>query len=110
MAAVAGAIAWAGVEAMMDAGAVYGVIDNGGDIALVSDRFIGVEVDAGGAGRSNRIAFVVPPQEKILGIWTSSATVGPLSSLALPMQSLYFLTTLRLADAWATSVCNQIRG
>ncbi len=38
MAAVAGAIAWAGVEAMVDAGAVFGVIDNGGDIALVSDR------------------------------------------------------------------------
>ena len=38
MAAVAGAIAWAGVEAMMEAGAVFGVIDNGGDIALISDR------------------------------------------------------------------------
>ena len=38
MAAVAGAIAWAGVEAMVDAGAVFGVIDNGGDIALLSDR------------------------------------------------------------------------
>ena len=38
MAAVAGAIAWAGVEAMQDKGAGFGVIDNGGDIALVSDR------------------------------------------------------------------------
>jgi len=38
MAAVAGAIAWAGVEAMEEAGAVFGVIDNGGDIALVCDR------------------------------------------------------------------------
>ena len=35
MAAVAGAIAWAGVESMADAGAVFGVIDNGG-ISLLS--------------------------------------------------------------------------
>ena len=35
MAAVAGAIAWAGVEAMQEAGASFGVIDNGGDIAHV---------------------------------------------------------------------------
>ncbi len=42
MAAVAGAIAWAGIEAMADAGAVFGVIDNGGDIALTSDRPIRV--------------------------------------------------------------------
>ena len=36
MAAVAGAIAWAGIEAMQESGAVFGVIDNGGDIALIS--------------------------------------------------------------------------
>ena len=33
MAAVAGAIAWAGVEAMEEEGASFGVVDNGGDIA-----------------------------------------------------------------------------
>ena len=46
MAGVAGAIAWAGVEAMVDAGAVFGVIDNGGDIALLSDRPVRVGVHA----------------------------------------------------------------
>ncbi|MDD1696529.1 MAG: UPF0280 family protein, partial [Methanoregula sp.] len=47
MAAVAGAIAWAGVEAMKDAGAVFGVIDNGGDIALINDRPVRIGVHAG---------------------------------------------------------------
>jgi len=109
MAAVAGAIAWAGVEAMMDAGAVFGVIDNGGDIALVSDLSVRVGVHAGEAVLSNRIAFVVPPQEKILGICTSSATVGPSISFGMADAVTIFSHDVALADAWATSVCNQIR-
>jgi ApbE superfamily uncharacterized protein (UPF0280 family) len=109
MAAVAGAIAWAGVEAMVGAGAVFGVIDNGGDIALTSDRSIRVGVHAGEAVLSNRIAFVVPSQEKILGICTSSATVGPSISFGTADAVTIFSRDVALADAWATSVCNQIR-
>jgi uncharacterized protein len=109
MAAVAGAIAWAGVEAMVNAGAAFGVIDNGGDIALVSDRSIRVGVHAGEAELSNSIAFVVPPQENILGICTSSATVGPSISFGIADAVTIFSHDVALADAWATSVCNQIR-
>jgi ApbE superfamily uncharacterized protein (UPF0280 family) len=109
MAAVAGAIAWAGVEAMVDAGAVFGVIDNGGDIALITDRPVRVGVHAGEAVLSNRIAFVIPPQEKILGICTSSATVGPSVSFGCADAVTIFSGDVALADAWATSVCNQIR-
>ncbi len=109
MAAVAGAIAWAGVEAMADAGAVFGVIDNGGDIALISDRPIRVGVHAGEAPLSDRIAFVVPPQKNMLGICTSSATVGPSVSFGMADAVTVFSSDVALADAWATSVCNQIR-
>jgi ApbE superfamily uncharacterized protein (UPF0280 family) len=109
MAAVAGAIAWAGVEAMMESGAVFGVIDNGGDIALISDRPVRIGVHAGEAVLSNRIAYVVPPQEGILGICTSSATVGPSVSFGCADAVTVFSCDVALADAWATSVCNQIR-
>jgi len=109
MAAVAGVIAWAGVEAMREAGASFGVIDNGGDIALLADRPVRVGVHAGGAALSNRIAFVVPPQETILGICTSSATVGPSISFGIADAVTIFSHDVALADAWATSVCNQIR-
>ena len=109
MASVAGAIAWAGVEAMTEAGAVFGVIDNGGDIALISDRPVRIGVHAGEAVISNRIAFVVPPQEKILGICTSSATVGPSISFGCADAVTIFSRDVALADAWATSVCNRIR-
>jgi len=109
MAAVAGAIAWAGVEAMADAGALFGVIDNGGDIALISDRPVRVGVHAGEARLSDRIAFVVPPQKNILGICTSSASVGPSVSFGIADAVTVFSSDAALADAWATSVCNQIR-
>lgn len=109
MAAVAGTIAWAGIEAMQEAGASFGVIDNGGDIALIADRPVRVGVHAGEATLSNRIAFVVPPQDQVLGICTSSATVGPSISFGIADAVTIFSHDVALADAWATSVCNQIR-
>lgn len=109
MAAVAGTIAWAGVEAMQDAGSIFGIIDNGGDIALVADRPVRVGVHAGSAALSNRVAFVVPPQEKILGICTSSASVGPSISFGMADAVTVFSHDVALSDAWATAVCNQIR-
>ena len=109
MAAVAGAIAWAGIEAMQDAGAVFGVIDNGGDIALIADRPVRVGVHAGDAALSNQIAFVVPPQDSVLGICTSSATVGPSISFGVADAVTIFSRNVALADAWATAVCNEIR-
>jgi hypothetical protein len=109
MAAVAGAIASAGIEAMQDAGAAFGVIDNGGDIALTCDRPVRIGVHAGEAALSNRIAFIVPPQDDILGVCTSSATVGPSISFGMADSVTIFAHDVALADAWATAVCNEIR-
>ena len=109
MAAVAGTIAWAGAEAMEAAGAAFGVVDNGGDIALFADREIRVGVHAGASRLSNRIAFLVPPQERILGICTSSATVGHSISLGTADAVTVFSPDVALADALATALCNTVR-
>ena len=109
MAAVAGTIAWAGVEAMAEAGAAFGVIDNGGDIALIADRPVRVGVHAGSSALSNRVAFVVPPQDLVLGVCTSSATVGPSISFGIADAVTIFSRDVALSDAWATAVCNEIR-
>ena len=108
MAAVAGAIAWAGVEAMAAAGATFGLVDNGGDIALVSDREMKVGIFAGASPVSGQIAFRIPPQENILGICTSSATVGPSISLGVADAVTVFAPDVAVADAWATAICNRI--
>jgi uncharacterized protein len=108
MAAVAGTIAWAGVEAMQNAGAVFAVIDNGGDIALLSDRPVRVGIHAGNASVSNRLAFIVPPQAEVLGICTSSATVGPSISLGSADAVTVFSRDVAAADTWATAICNEV--
>jgi ApbE superfamily uncharacterized protein (UPF0280 family) len=109
MAAVAGAVAAAGIEAMAGAGAGFGVIDNGGDIALVSDRPVRVGVHAGAAPLSDKIAFVVPKKDHIFGVCTSSATVGPSVSFGVADAVTIFANDPVRADAWATRVCNDLR-
>jgi ApbE superfamily uncharacterized protein (UPF0280 family) len=108
MAAVAGTIAWAGAEAMQEAGASFGVVDNGGDIALFADREVRVGIHAGASSLSDRLAFLVRPQEEILGICTSSATVGPSISFGVADAVCIFSRDVSLADAWATSLCNTL--
>jgi ApbE superfamily uncharacterized protein (UPF0280 family) len=109
MAAVAGAIAWAGAEAMQEFGASFGVIDNGGDIALFSDRTVSVGLHAGDAPVSDRCAFIIPPQRRILGCCTSSATVGPSLSFGIADAVTVFSRDVAYADAWATAICNEVR-
>lgn len=109
MAAVAGTVAWEGVDAMIDAGAGYAVIDNGGDIALVSDRDVRVGIHAGTATVSDKYAFLVPSTDRVLGICTSSATVGPSISLGMADAVTIFSHDVALSDAWATRICNEIR-
>ncbi|OPY35919.1 MAG: hypothetical protein A4E35_02195 [Methanoregula sp. PtaU1.Bin051] len=110
MAAVAGSIAWAGIDEMVLAGASFGVIDNGGDIAMVSyDRPVRVGVHAGTAPVSDRMAFVIPKKNGIRGICTSSATVGPSISLGVADAVTVFSDNPSIADAYATAICNRIR-
>ncbi|MDR3101759.1 MAG: UPF0280 family protein [Methanocalculaceae archaeon] len=109
MAAVAASIAWAGVENMIDAGASFGLIDNGGDIVFVSDRSVRVGIYAGSALVSGKYAFVMPPVPGIRGICTSSATVGPSVSFGIADAVVVFSKNPSKADAWATGLCNVIR-
>lgn len=108
MAAVAGAIAWAGVEAMQDAGAAFGVIDNGGDIALLTDREVTVGIHAGSSPLSDRLGFVIGPDPAVRGVCTSSATVGHSLSFGTADSVTVFSHNPARADAWATAICNRI--
>ncbi|HJJ47993.1 MAG TPA: UPF0280 family protein [Methanocorpusculum sp.] len=108
MASVAASIAWAGVEAMKDSGALFGLIDNGGDIAVFSDRDVSIGIFAGNAPSSSKYAFVLPPQRDIAGVCTSSATVGPSVSFGIADAVVCFSANPAKADAWATGLCNVI--
>lgn len=109
MAAVAGTIAWWGCKAMVSAGAVYGIIDNGGDIALVSDRTVNIGLYTGDQNGNNTIAFLLPKKEQIYGVCTSSATIGHSLSLGIADGVTVFSPDPAVADAYATALCNEIR-
>ena len=51
----------------------------------------------------------MPPQDSVLGICTSSATVGPSISFGMANAVTIFSCNVALADAWATVVCNEIQ-
>lgn len=107
MAAVAGTIACMAVEAMAAAGAKYALVDNGGDIALINDEPVVVGIYAGESPIKG-LALEIPPQDRILGICTSSATVGPSISFGNSDAALVISADVSLADAAATALGNHI--
>jgi uncharacterized protein len=107
MAAVAGTIAETAVDAMARAGARYALVDNGGDIALLNDEIVTVGIYAGQSPIAG-LALEVPPRDRILGICTSSGTVGPSISFGNADAALIISDDVALADAAATALGNRI--
>ena len=108
MAAVAGAIAKFAVEAMMNEGARFAMVDNGGDISLLNDQPVLVGIYAG-ASPIRDLAFEVPPRKRPLGIATSSGTVGPSISFGCADGATVISQDPALADAAATALGNAVQ-
>jgi hypothetical protein len=108
MAAVAGTIAEFAVQAMRDAGATYAMVDNGGDIALLTDREVLVGIYAGSSSFSNKIALRVKPSSSLLGICTSSGTVGHSISFGTADAATAISKSASLSDAAATALGNAV--
>lgn len=107
MAAVAGTIAYYAVSAMVDAGATFAFVDNGGDIAMINDRKTYIGIFAGQSTIRN-LAFVMEPRNSILGICTSSGTVGPSISFGTSDATTMISKDVALADAMATATGNLV--
>ncbi len=107
MATVAGTIAEGAVKAMVEAGAGHAIVDNGGDIAL----YLGHEVIIGlytGDDRFSGLGLRCEPADKVIGICTSSGTVGPSLSLGAVDSATVFSDDVPLADACATRLGNEV--
>jgi hypothetical protein len=107
MAAVAGAVAEAAVEAMRAAGASHALVDNGGDIAMILDRDVDIGIYAG-SSRFSGMAFRFEPVDHVMGVCTSSATVGPSISFGIADAAIVISNNVALADACATMLGNDI--
>jgi len=109
MAAVAGAVATYAAERMKDAGATYGVIENGGDIAIFSDdRSFLIGLYAGDPEMAD-LAFNMLPEGKIKGVCSSSAKVGPSISFGDSDICTIVSDDVILADAAATLLGNLLK-
>lgn len=107
MGAVAGTIAALAVEAMIDSGASYAFVDNGGDIALITDKPITVGIYTGCSSIQD-LALYVQPGRDIIGICTSSGTVGPSISFGNAEAAVVVSHDVSLADAAATALGNAV--
>jgi len=107
MAAVAGAIAEFAVKAMMDEGATYAVVDNGGDICILNDRPVVVGIYAGSSPIKD-LAFNIDARSRPYGICTSSGTVGPSISFGWADAAVVLSEDVILADAGATALGNAV--
>ncbi len=108
MAAVAGVIAKFAVLEMMDAGATYAMVDNGGDISILNDQTVLVGIYAGSSPIRD-LAFEVSPRTKPLGICTSSGSVGPSISFGYADAATVISQDPALADAAATALGNAVQ-
>jgi hypothetical protein len=108
MASVAGALADLAVEAMLAVGAKTAIIENGGEVAAVSETPADVALLAGDSPLSGRLGFRI---EKFpVGIATSSGVYGHALSFGKAESVTVFAENASLADAAATAVCNVVRG
>jgi len=107
MSAVAGVIAKLAVECMLDAGSTYAIVDNGGDIAILNDQTVLIGIYAGSSFLQN-LALEIPARDKLLGIATSSGTVGPSISFGYADAATVISHDPALADAAATALGNAV--
>jgi ApbE superfamily uncharacterized protein (UPF0280 family) len=112
MASVAGALVDIIFERIWELGSRHLLIENGGEIMAYSDikrHAFNVGIYAGPNSPLNQVAFVLP-QNKTIGIGTSSATIGHATSLGEADLVSVFAKTSSIADSAATNICNSVVG
>lgn len=108
MAAVAGTIAQYSVERMVENGASYAIVDNGGDIAAYTDRetILGIY---GGSETDINIGFMLKPARRIQALCTSSGKIGHSISFGEANVASVYGFDASMADAFATALGNEIK-
>lgn len=109
MAAVAGAIAQAAVEAAMAGGVKEAIVENGGDLYIASDCPVQVGIFAGKNSPFNSLAFALDPGMLPLSLCSSSSKMGHSVSLGHCDLATVAARDAALADAAATLACNRIK-
>lgn len=110
MAAVAGTISQLSLNYLLEKGSKFSIIDNGGDIALKTNKKIVTGLYAGNSSLSGEIGFQIKAKQTPMGICTSSGTVGHSISFGRSDAVTVFASESSIADALATSIANYAQG
>ena len=110
MAAVAGTISQLSMNYLLNKGAKYAIVENGGDIALKTNKDVVMGLYAGTSSLSGQIGFKIKHEKTPMGICTSSGTVGHSISLGKADSVTVFAEEASIADALATSIANEAKG
>ena len=106
MAAVAGAIALAGVESAVKEGATHCIIDNGGDIAMMLNEAITIGILGDIASEKIPAVKIEPTNGEIRGLCTSSGLYGHSISFGKAKAATVMAVDPTMADATATFLGN----
>lgn len=107
MAAVAGAVA-EHVARALAAHSSEVIVENGGDLFVISASERVIALDAGGSRWSRRIGLALPPGER--SVCTSSGTVGHSAGGGAADAAVIVAGSGALADAVATATANRVQG
>lgn len=110
MAAVAGTISQLTLNFLLNQNAQYVIVDNGGDIAIKTNKDVIMGLYAGESSLSGRIGFKIKSRKTPMGICTSSGTVGHSISFGQADSVTVFSSSASTADALATAIANYATG
>jgi ApbE superfamily uncharacterized protein (UPF0280 family) len=108
MASVAGAVAAYVTEKLAEAGCKHAIVDNGGDISLMTDCETIIKIYSGNDSMDG-VGLIIPSTgEKNMGICSSSGRIGHSISLGNSDISTVISDDPVLSDACATALGNMI--
>ncbi len=110
MSSVAGAISQICLNYLEKYDTKYTIIENGGDIALKTNKKVVLGVYAGKSKLTGKIGFKLKPKPYNYGVCTSSGTVGHSKSFGKTDAAIVFAKNSSIADSLATSIGNYGNG
>jgi len=110
MASVAGALADIGLEAMLREKARVAVVEDGGEIAISTERPIVVSVFSSNPTLLSKIGFLIKSEDCPAGVATSSSKTLRALSFGEADSVTVVADNASLADAAATAICNSVVG
>jgi hypothetical protein len=110
MACVAGTISELSLRHLISKKSRFSIVENGGDIALITDKKVLCGIYSDNEILGNEIAFEIKAKNSPLGICTSSGKIGHSISFGSSDSVSVISSSASLSDALATRIANDVNG